>query len=301
MLYIATGSFFFTILILFYQLLVWRNQKAIATEKRMNFIEDMDHYAYDETKSFGERVLLPILNRLGSVFSFGTPSHVKVTQKRKLEKAGFLKDKSYERWVVQVFLRNSIVMMLMVMASLYTDLSMIRALAIGLFILVFLKAIDRFRLASAIRKRSETMLKDLPFTLDLITVSVEAGLSLDGAISRVATNIKGVLSEEFAKTLKEMRMGIDKKIALKNMGDRCEVREISVLMSSLIQADELGVSLGKVLRIEGAQLRENRKQVAREKAMKAPIKMLFPLMIFIFPAVFIIILGPAVLQAFKLL
>lgn len=301
MLYIATGSFFFTILILFYQLLVWRNQKAIATEKRMNFIEDMDHYAYDETKSFGERVLLPILNRLGSVFSFGTPSHVKVTQKRKLEKAGFLKDKSYERWVVQVFLRNSIVMMLMVVASLYTDLSMIRALAIGLFILVFLKAIDRFRLASAIRKRSETMLKDLPFTLDLITVSVEAGLSLDGAISRVATNIKGVLSEEFAKTLKEMRMGIDKKIALKNMGDRCEVREISVLMSSLIQADELGVSLGKVLRIEGAQLRENRKQVAREKAMKAPIKMLFPLMIFIFPAVFIIILGPAVLQAFKLL
>ena len=301
MLYIATGSFFFTILILFYQLLVWRNQKAIATEKRMNFIEDMDHYAYDETKSFGERVLLPILNRLGSVFSFGTPSHVKVTQKRKLEKAGFLKDKSYERWVVQVFLRNSIVMMLMVVASLYTDLSMIRALAIGLFILVFLKAIDRFRLASAIRKRSETMLKDLPFTLDLITVSVEAGLSLDGAISRVATNIKGVLSDEFAKTLKEMRMGIDKKIALKNMGDRCEVREISVLMSSLIQADELGVSLGKVLRIEGAQLRENRKQVAREKAMKAPIKMLFPLMIFIFPAVFIIILGPAVLQAFKLL
>ncbi len=301
MLYIATGSFFFTILIVLYQLFVWRNKKAIATEKRMNFIEDMDHYSYEDAKGFGERVLLPILNSLGRVFSIGTPSHIKLTRKRKLEKAGFLKDKSYERWVVQLFLRNSIVIMLMVLVSIYTDLDMVRALGIGVFIVIFLKAIDRFRLASAIKKRSHTMLKDLPFTLDLITVSVEAGLSLDGAISRVAANIKGVLSEEFAKTLKEMRMGIDKKVALKNMGDRCEVREISVLMSSLIQADELGVSLGKVLRIEGAQLRENRKQVAREKAMKAPIKMLFPLMLFIFPAVFIIILGPAVLQAFKLL
>jgi tight adherence protein C len=129
---------------------------------------------------------------------------------------------------------------------------------------------------------------------------VEAGLSLDGAIARIVSNIRGILSEEFSKTLKEMRMGIDKKQALRNMSDRCDVRDLSVLVNALIQADELGVSLGKVLRIEGAQLREKRRQAAREKAMKAPVKILFPLIVFIFPAIFVIILGPAVINMIEL-
>ena len=98
-----------------------------------------------------------------------------------------------------------------------------------------------------------------------------------------------------------MRMGIDKKLALRNMSERCDVRDLSVLVNALIQADELGVSLGKVLRIEGSQLREKRSQVAKEKAMKAPIKILFPLMLFIFPAIFIIILGPAVIRMIEIL
>lgn len=144
------------------------------------------------------------------------------------------------------------------------------------------------------------MVKALPYSLDLITVSVEAGLSLDGAITRIVNNISGPLSEEFGKTLKEMRMGIEKKIALRNMSERCDVRDLSVLINALIQADELGVSLGKVLRIESAQLREKRRQAAREKAMKAPVKILFPLIMFIFPAIFVIILGPAVIQMIEM-
>ena len=91
-------------------------------------------------------------------------------------------------------------------------------------------------------------------------------------------------------------MGIDKKSSLWKLVNGCDVRDLFVLVNALIQADELGVSLGKVLRIEGAQLREKRKQAAKEKAMKAPIKILFPMMIFIFPAIFVIILGPAIIQ-----
>lgn len=91
-------------------------------------------------------------------------------------------------------------------------------------------------------------------------------------------------------------MGIERKVALRNMSNRCEVEELSMFITSIIQADELGVSLGKVLRIESDNLREHRKQVVREKAMKAPVKMLFPLVFFIFPAIFIIILGPVVIQ-----
>ena len=96
-------------------------------------------------------------------------------------------------------------------------------------------------------------------------------------------------------------MGIQRKAALKNMSDRCEVSELSMLITSLIQADTLGVGLGHVLRVESASLREHRKQVAREKAMKAPIKMLFPLIFFIFPSIFIIILGPALIKIMKIL
>ena len=94
-------------------------------------------------------------------------------------------------------------------------------------------------------------------------------------------------------------MGIQRKVALRNMSERCGVKELSMFITSLIQADELGVSLGRVLRIESENLREHRKQVAREKAMKAPIKMLFPLIFFIFPSIFIIILGPAAINIYN--
>lgn len=94
-------------------------------------------------------------------------------------------------------------------------------------------------------------------------------------------------------------MGIPRKVALKNLSDRCGVRELSMLVTSLIQADELGVSLGKVLRIESANIREHRKQMARENALKVPIKMLFPLIFFIFPTIFVIILGPAVIKIYN--
>ena len=118
----------------------------------------------------------------------------------------------------------------------------------------------------------------------------------DGALARVISNINGELCDEFANSLKEIRMGIERKVALRNMSDRCDVKALSMLVTSIIQADELGVSLSRVLRIESENLREHRKQVAREKAMKAPIKMLFPLVFFIFPTIFIIILGPAVIR-----
>jgi Flp pilus assembly protein TadB len=161
-----------------------------------------------------------------------------------------------------------------------------------------MNVIFSFYISSKIESRKSIILKDLPYTLDLITVSVEAGLSFDGAMARVVNNISGELCDEFAKALKEIRMGIQRKTALRNLSDRCDVKELSMLVTSLIQADDLGVSLGKVLRIESANLREHRKQIAREKAMKAPIKMLFPLIFFIFPSIFIIILGPAVIRIF---
>ena len=297
MLFVAVLSFFILALLVLYGTFRLLFRRKLAVEKRLEYIANMDTIQVDnEDESFGKRVVIPFFNEVGKRVMRFTPENANKRRRALLERAGYLKTTTYERWVakkiVMSFVMTFSVALLMILLALETRLVIFAAVTVYLFIQV----IYRFSIRKAIDTRGDNMVRELPYALDLITVSVEAGLSLDGAIGRIVSNIEGVLSDEFSKTLKEMRMGIEKKKALKNMSDRCDVNEISTLMSALIQADELGVSLGKVLRIEGAQLREKRKQAAREKAMKAPIKMLFPLVIFIFPAIFVVILGPALIQ-----
>ena len=297
MLYLGVFLIFLSILIVFYRLFSVLFRKRIVLDERMNYIENMEREVYMEAElSFSERVIAPLYNSLGKRFMSFSPEYITKKKRMVLERAGLLKNISYERFVAR---RLMIALVATMMFGLV--LALIKAPAIlvivgMIWLFAFIQIVYRFTTRAAIDQRSKQMVRDLPYTLDLITVSVEAGLSLDGAIGRIVVNIPGVLSDEFGKTLKEMRMGIEKKQALRNMSERCDVRDLSVLINALIQADELGVSLGKVLRIEGSQLREKRRQAAREKAMKAPIKILFPLMLFIFPAVFIVILGPAVIQ-----
>lgn len=144
-----------------------------------------------------------------------------------------------------------------------------------------------------IATRKASMQKALPDVLDLLTVSVEAGLGFDGALAKLAEKMKGALVDEFSKVLHEMRMGVQRRDALHAMGERCGVSDLSMFTSSLIQADQLGVSIGNVLRVQSAAMREKRKQRAEEKAQKAPVKMLIPMVVFIFPCIFIVLLGPA--------
>lgn len=151
-------------------------------------------------------------------------------------------------------------------------------------------------LKQRIQARQKAILKGLPSFLDLLTVSVEAGLGFDAALSKVTSREQGPLVEEFQRVLQEIRMGKARRDALKDVGGRTEVKELSSFLSALIQADQLGVSVGNVLRVQAQQMRRSRRQRAEEAAMKAPIKMLFPLVFFIFPSLFIVLLGPAVIQ-----
>lgn len=297
MLIIAVMSFFIVLLIVFQGIfkIVFRKQLAVA--KRLEYISNMETVQLeDENLGFGARVVLPFFNAVGYRILKYTPENISKRNRWKLERAGYLKNMTYERWVARkimfVLVFGLSVGMLLTLAEVKIGTTLLAVVSVYAFVQVLF----RFSIQKSIDSRNVEMVRELPYALDLITVSVEAGLSLDGAIGRIISNVDGALSDEFSKTLKEMRMGIEKKKALKNMSDRCGIHEISTLMSALIQADELGVSLGKVLRIEGDQLREKRKQAAREKAMKAPIKMLFPLVIFIFPAIFVVILGPALIQ-----
>ncbi|NMB26389.1 MAG: type II secretion system F family protein [Firmicutes bacterium] len=151
-------------------------------------------------------------------------------------------------------------------------------------------------LKQRIQARQKAILKTLPSFLDLLTVSVEAGLGFDAALSKVTSREQGPLVEEFQRVLQEIRMGKARRDALRDLGGRTEVKELSSFLSALIQADQLGVSVGNVLRVQAQQMRRSRRQRAEEAAMKAPIKMLFPLVLFIFPSLFIVLLGPAVIQ-----
>ena len=150
------------------------------------------------------------------------------------------------------------------------------------------------------RKRREDIRSQLPDALDLLAVSVEAGLGFDGAVAKLTEHMEGALAEEFSLTLGEMRIGESRHDALKKLAERCATPEVASFSRAIIQADQLGISLGRLLRLQASESRLKRQAAAEEKAMKSPIKMLFPTVIFIFPAMFIVILGPAMLNILTL-
>jgi tight adherence protein C len=150
------------------------------------------------------------------------------------------------------------------------------------------------------RARKEILRAELPDALDLLAVSVEAGLGFDGAISKLTEHMDGPLADEFALALGEMRIGESRQNALTKMMHRVETPEFSAFVRAIIQADQLGISLGRILKVQAGDTRSRRQLAAEERAMKAPIKMLFPTVIFIFPAMFIVILGPAFMNLSEL-
>jgi tight adherence protein C len=145
-----------------------------------------------------------------------------------------------------------------------------------------------------IKARKKNITKALPDALDLLTISVEAGLGFDLALQRVSEKWDNELSNEFRRALSDTRLGRARRDALKDMSARCGVEDVQTFVAAIIQAEQLGVSIGKILRIQADQMRIRRRQRAEEEAQKAPIKMLIPMVFLIFPALFVVILGPAV-------
>jgi len=149
------------------------------------------------------------------------------------------------------------------------------------------------------RKRRDEVQAALPDALDLLAVSVEAGLGFDAAISKLTDHMHGPLIDEFGLALTEMRVGEARQDALKKLSARVDSPELSAFVRAIIQADQLGISLGRILRVQAVDTRLKRQAAAEEKAMKAPIKMLFPTVIFVFPAMFVVVLGPALISLSK--
>jgi tight adherence protein C len=156
--------------------------------------------------------------------------------------------------------------------------------------------VPEYIVSARAKARRETIRAALPDALDLLAVSVEAGLGFDASITKITEHMEGPLSNEFALMLGEIRVGEGRSDALKKMEQRVGAPELSSFVRSIIQADQLGISLGRILRVQAADTRLRRQAAAEERAMKAPIKMLFPTVLFIFPSMFIVVLGPAILN-----
>jgi tight adherence protein C len=151
-------------------------------------------------------------------------------------------------------------------------------------------------LTNAVQRRQANIRNALPDSIDLLTICVEAGLGFDAALAHVSKNTTGPLAEELYRTLQEVQLGRSRKEAMRNLAARSNVPELSAFVLAMVQADIFGVSVASVLRIQSGEMRVKRRQLAEERAMKVPIKVLFPVLFCIFPALFVVILGPAVMR-----
>jgi tight adherence protein C len=246
---------------------------------------------------FRERVLAPATASLASVVLRLNPKTSVETVRMRLLSAGLSNKISVNTFLAVKAVGAAFGLFLGFMFGLSSGpvgaLAFTAAFAIGGFIM------PSFLLSSKMRRRRETIKAELPDALDLLAVSVEAGMGFDGALVKLTEHMEGALIEEFGLTLGEIRVGEGRQEALKRMADRVDTPEISSFTRAIIQADQLGISLGRILRVQAADTRLRRQAAAEERAMKAPIKMLFPTVAFIFPAMFIVILGPAFINIKK--
>jgi tight adherence protein C len=247
---------------------------------------------------FIERTLRPFANRLsGSVARVTSTSFSERTEKR-LALAGNPGDLRTADWLgikaigaivgaLLFFFLFAVVNILGMPFVLGTLMSAVGA--------VFGYTVPEFWLGGRVKKRQKAILLMIPDALDLLTISVRAGLGFDAALAKVVEKLDGPLSDEFRRALAEVRVGKARREALRDIVARTEVVPLTNFIGAIIQAEQLGVSISKVLQVQSEQLRIERRQRAEEQAAKAPIKMLFPLVGCIFPSLFIVILGPALI------
>jgi tight adherence protein C len=250
--------------------------------------------------TFRDRALVPMKTSLARVVLRVTPRASVETVTNKLLRAGLNRKVSPTG-----YLASKAILGFVGFVGGQVFASLAGALASKALLLGFVGALVGFMLPDTVltmktRTRKEILRAELPDALDLLAVSVEAGLGFDGAISKLTEHMEGPLADEFALALGEMRIGESRSNALTKMMKRVDTPELSAFVRAIIQADQLGISLGRILKVQASDTRQRRQLAAEERAMKAPIKMLFPTVIFIFPAMFIVILGPAFMNLSEL-
>ena len=281
------------VLLITYGLASGQSKDAVQQRLEQLIVQPTSLEEFELQQPFFERVLRPIVQRLSRLVNRGDQGGLIARTDAKLERAGYPGGLRGADWM-------GVKILVAIVLAVGVGLLM---LAIGKAPLALLFGIvaagvgymaPEFWLGGKAKKRSFEMVLQLPDALDLLTISVEAGLGFDAALAKVVEKMEGPLVNEFRQALAEIRMGRSRRDALRDVVHRADAQPISNFIGAIVQAEQLGVPIAKVLQIQSQQLRVERRQRAEEMAAKAPVKMLFPMVGCIFPTIFIVILGPAV-------
>lgn len=245
---------------------------------------------------FRERVLAPMIRRASLFAVRFTPAKSLESTRHKLDLAG-----NPNNWTPSEFFGIRVIACVALGALIFLVLSLANTelpqrLGMTALFAMLGYMLPALWLGNKISSRKHSVIKSLPDALDLLTICVEAGLGFDQSMQKVAEKWDDELSRSFARVLHEIRLGKTRREALRDMSERLDVSDVTSFIAAVIQAEQLGVSIAKVLRIQSDQMRVRRRQRAEEKAHQAPVKMLFPMVFLIFPAIWVVLLGPAILQ-----
>jgi tight adherence protein C len=248
------------------------------------------------SENFGSRVLVPVVGKAGRFARRITPLDARERLEKKLMLAG-----SPVGWDAERVLAFKIIG---AVAGFVGSLLLLQLISFSSFLQLVIIALLTFVgfivpdsvLNSRVEDRKKEVLGALSDTLDLLTISVEAGLSLNAAIAMVVRNVPGVLSQEFGRMLQEIQLGVPRSDAFRHLAERTDVEELNAFALAMVQADVFGVSVASVLRTQAAQLRIKRRQAIEAKAAQTPVKIVFPLILCILPALFVVIVGPGAIQ-----
>jgi len=247
------------------------------------------------SQRFYDRVMLPIFNKIGEIAARFTPQATLETARLKLIKAGnpMQMDPSFFivlRFVLAVVLGGGLFLVFSISGR-----NWLQGLGISALFMALGYFLPDLWLSSKISARQKAVFRGLPDALDLLTICVEAGLGFDAAMRKVNQKWEDELALEFGRVIQEIGLGKLRREALRDMAGRLDVSEFTSFVAAVIQSEQLGVSMAKVLRIQSDQMRIRRRQMAEEEAHRAPIKMIFPIALLIFPSIMLILLGPAAL------
>lgn len=298
MLTIGLALVFVAVALTLFTVLSQADEKATvrASLRQLDGYEVTDVRDQELLKSVRERTLEPIFDSLLSLGKRFTPVGYIEKTKGQFVALGHTGTASWDRFmalrtVLQILVLPWVLFVLLIWAP--GGIMGFGVAGVGAFLLA--KGPDAI-LSRRVEERRGEIRNKLPDVLDLLVISVEAGLGFEQALDRTVESVPGALTDEFARMLGEVRAGASRVDAMRNMEKRADVPELRSFVLAIIQADAFGVSIGRVLRAQAEEMRIKRKQLAQEKAQKAPVKMLIPMVFCVFPSLFIVILGPAILS-----
>ncbi len=282
-------------------------KSEIAKKQQLEWMGTGVRYIDDELeKSFYQRYIFPVWKKIFSSFARRPSKNKKGSEKineRNLQMENELRLAGIHLSVQEFIFLRLMVEAGLLAAGIAAALTLVNDIQLQLVILIFslfsMVLIPRYLIKSRIKSRQLALQNQLPNVLDVLCVSIEAGLSFDSALLKVIERFKGPLIDEFSQVYHEIKMGKPRRDALVSLSQRSNVSELQTFISAVVQSEKFGTPMKNVLLAQAQQLRVSRRQHAQEKGMKAPVKMMLPMVVFIFPVMFIILLGPTLISVIK--